>query len=119
MKEICAAGDLTVSRVHTHIGSGSDPAVWQKVRADPSRTAGRCRTRARRHHAASIIDKSVWRERANRKGERSHRTSMPQAKQRCGKARNKQRPRELSRGLCDRLKEAFLFLVWIVREVQL
>lgn len=31
VKEICAAGDLTVSRVHTHIGSGSDPAVWQKV----------------------------------------------------------------------------------------
>lgn len=32
VKEICAAGGLTVSRVHTHIGSGSDPAVWQKVR---------------------------------------------------------------------------------------
>eukprot|EP00904_Undaria_pinnatifida_P002511 jgi/Undpi1/12260/HiC_scaffold_5.g01936.m1 len=31
VKEICAGGDLTVSRVHTHIGSGSDPAVWQKV----------------------------------------------------------------------------------------
>eukprot|EP00752_Nemacystus_decipiens_P008534 g7622.t1 len=31
VKDICAAGDLTVSRVHTHIGSGSDPAVWQKV----------------------------------------------------------------------------------------
>ncbi|CAM9960019.1 unnamed protein product [Ectocarpus sp. 4 AP-2014] len=31
VKEICAGGDLTVSRIHTHIGSGSDPAVWQKV----------------------------------------------------------------------------------------
>lgn len=31
VKEICAAGDLKVVRVHTHIGSGSDPAVWQKV----------------------------------------------------------------------------------------
>lgn len=31
VKDICSAGDLTVSRVHTHIGSGSDPAVWQKV----------------------------------------------------------------------------------------
>lgn len=31
VKSICAAGDLTVTRVHTHIGSGSDPAVWQKV----------------------------------------------------------------------------------------
>lgn len=31
VKEICAAGDLKVCRVHTHIGSGSDPAVWQKV----------------------------------------------------------------------------------------
>ncbi|CAN0532877.1 unnamed protein product, partial [Ectocarpus sp. 8 AP-2014] len=30
VKEICAGGDLTVSRIHTHIGSGSDPAVWQK-----------------------------------------------------------------------------------------
>ncbi|CAN0294774.1 unnamed protein product [Ascophyllum nodosum] len=30
-KDICKAGDLTVTRVHTHIGSGSDPAVWQKV----------------------------------------------------------------------------------------
>ncbi|MEC9227310.1 MAG: diaminopimelate decarboxylase [Verrucomicrobiota bacterium] len=25
--------DLTVSRIHTHIGSGSDPAVWQKISA--------------------------------------------------------------------------------------
>lgn len=31
VKEICTSGSLTVSRVHTHIGSGSDPAVWQKV----------------------------------------------------------------------------------------
>lgn len=31
VKEICAAGDLEVVRIHTHIGSGSDPAVWQKV----------------------------------------------------------------------------------------
>lgn len=32
VKEICEGGDITVTRVHTHIGSGSDPAVWQKVR---------------------------------------------------------------------------------------
>ena len=25
--------ELTVSRIHTHIGSGSDPAVWQKISA--------------------------------------------------------------------------------------
>jgi diaminopimelate decarboxylase len=29
--EIAAAAGLKVIRVHTHIGSGSDPAVWQKV----------------------------------------------------------------------------------------
>lgn len=29
--EIAAAASLKVIRVHTHIGSGSDPAVWQKV----------------------------------------------------------------------------------------
>ena len=27
----CAAHGLTVDRVHTHIGSGSDPAVWQRA----------------------------------------------------------------------------------------
>lgn len=31
VKELCEEGGLTVSRIHTHIGSGSDPAVWQKV----------------------------------------------------------------------------------------
>ena len=31
VQEIAAAHDLTVERIHTHIGSGSDPAVWQKV----------------------------------------------------------------------------------------
>eukprot|EP00241_Pyramimonas_parkeae_P001775 CAMPEP_0114249012 /NCGR_PEP_ID=MMETSP0058-20121206/13895_1 /TAXON_ID=36894 /ORGANISM="Pyramimonas parkeae, CCMP726" /LENGTH=435 /DNA_ID=CAMNT_0001362489 /DNA_START=254 /DNA_END=1561 /DNA_ORIENTATION=+ len=31
VKEIVAKYDLKVVRVHTHIGSGSDPAVWQKV----------------------------------------------------------------------------------------
>ena len=31
VQEIVAAHDLTVERIHTHIGSGSDPAVWQKV----------------------------------------------------------------------------------------
>ena len=29
--EIAAAAGLRVVRIHTHIGSGSDPAVWQKV----------------------------------------------------------------------------------------
>lgn len=29
--EIAAAANLKVIRVHTHIGSGSDPAVWQRV----------------------------------------------------------------------------------------
>jgi diaminopimelate decarboxylase len=29
--EIATAGKLKVFRIHTHIGSGSDPAVWQKV----------------------------------------------------------------------------------------
>lgn len=28
---ICAEFDLTIERIHTHIGSGSDPMVWQKV----------------------------------------------------------------------------------------
>ena len=31
VKEIVEKYDLKVVRVHTHIGSGSDPAVWQKV----------------------------------------------------------------------------------------
>jgi diaminopimelate decarboxylase len=31
VKEIVEQYDLKVVRVHTHIGSGSDPAVWQKV----------------------------------------------------------------------------------------
>lgn len=26
--------DLTVERIHTHIGSGSDPAIWQQVAAE-------------------------------------------------------------------------------------
>lgn len=30
-KSIVAESDLKVVRIHTHIGSGSDPAVWQKV----------------------------------------------------------------------------------------
>ena len=29
--KIAAEHDLKVVRVHTHIGSGSDPAVWQKT----------------------------------------------------------------------------------------
>ena len=29
--EIAKSADLKVFRIHTHIGSGSDPAVWQKV----------------------------------------------------------------------------------------
>ena len=29
--EICEAFQLHIERIHTHIGSGSDPAVWQKV----------------------------------------------------------------------------------------
>jgi len=31
VKEIVARYDLEPARVHTHIGSGSDPAVWQRV----------------------------------------------------------------------------------------
>lgn len=33
VKAIVQAADLRAVRVHTHIGSGSDPAVWQKVSA--------------------------------------------------------------------------------------
>ena len=29
--EICKAHDLTVTAMHTHIGSGSDPEVWERV----------------------------------------------------------------------------------------
>jgi diaminopimelate decarboxylase len=28
---ICTEHDLTVERIHTHIGSGSEPAVWSRV----------------------------------------------------------------------------------------
>lgn len=31
IKEIVEQYDLTIERIHTHIGSGSDPAVWAKV----------------------------------------------------------------------------------------
>jgi len=31
VQRICEAADLQPARVHTHIGSGSDPAVWQRV----------------------------------------------------------------------------------------
>ena len=31
MKDLCAKYDLEVVRIHTHIGSGSDPDVWLKV----------------------------------------------------------------------------------------
>ncbi len=31
IKETAAKYDLKIIRIHTHIGSGSDPAVWQKV----------------------------------------------------------------------------------------
>lgn len=31
VKEILAEFDLTAVRIHSHIGSGSDPAVWQRV----------------------------------------------------------------------------------------
>lgn len=31
VKELVAQYDLKVIRIHTHIGSGSDPAVWQKT----------------------------------------------------------------------------------------
>jgi diaminopimelate decarboxylase len=30
-KSLCKEYNLTVERIHTHIGSGSDPEVWQKV----------------------------------------------------------------------------------------
>lgn len=29
--EICKKYDLTITRLHTHIGSGTDPAVWQEA----------------------------------------------------------------------------------------
>ncbi len=32
-KDLCQHYGLKVNRIHTHIGSGSDPAVWQKVAA--------------------------------------------------------------------------------------
>jgi len=31
VKEIVQENGLTVERIHTHIGSGSDPAIWQQV----------------------------------------------------------------------------------------
>lgn len=31
LEEILKKHDLTLERIHTHIGSGSDPAVWQKA----------------------------------------------------------------------------------------
>ena len=31
VQRICKEADLEPARVHTHIGSGSDPAVWQRV----------------------------------------------------------------------------------------
>eukprot|EP00966_Prymnesium_polylepis_P153067 3535989-Prymnesium_polylepis.1 len=31
VQAICEAADLQPARVHTHIGSGSDPVVWQRV----------------------------------------------------------------------------------------
>lgn len=31
VREIADQYDLTIERIHTHIGSGSDPAVWEKV----------------------------------------------------------------------------------------
>lgn len=33
VKDICSKHDITVKRIHTHIGSGSDPAIWQAVSA--------------------------------------------------------------------------------------
>lgn len=31
VKLICKKYDITIKRIHTHIGSGSDPAIWQNV----------------------------------------------------------------------------------------
>ena len=31
VRELVARYDLKVIRIHTHIGSGSDPSVWQKI----------------------------------------------------------------------------------------
>lgn len=31
VKDIVAKYNIQVERIHTHIGSGSDPAVWQSV----------------------------------------------------------------------------------------
>ena len=33
VKEIATKYDIEVSRIHTHIGSGSDPSIWQSVSA--------------------------------------------------------------------------------------
>jgi diaminopimelate decarboxylase len=33
VKEIASRCNLTIKRIHTHIGSGSDPAIWQSVSA--------------------------------------------------------------------------------------
>jgi diaminopimelate decarboxylase len=33
VKDVCAKHGVTVKRIHTHIGSGSDPNVWQQVSA--------------------------------------------------------------------------------------
>jgi diaminopimelate decarboxylase len=37
VQEIVAKHKLKVVRIHTHIGSGSDAAVWQRVRARAQR----------------------------------------------------------------------------------
>ena len=39
-KSLCRDYDLTVERIHTHIGSGSDPEVWKKVAAMSSISSG-------------------------------------------------------------------------------
>ena len=31
VKEIAIKYDLTITKLHTHIGSGSDPEVWKRV----------------------------------------------------------------------------------------
>jgi diaminopimelate decarboxylase len=47
VKEIVAKHKLKVVRIHTHIGSGSDAAVWQRVRAREGAHAARTHVHAR------------------------------------------------------------------------
>ena len=43
VKAILAKYDLEPARVHTHIGSGSDPAVWQRTSGMSLDSSSSCR----------------------------------------------------------------------------